>query len=289
MTWSASRSASTAKADRVARRARLPVPVLPLAATLAITVLAAAACSRPTDVQPFPGSCGPVVAVSWQPLPESIDAPRDAPIRVTFNDFPDPDTLGASDFIVTTGVYYVTGAYSVDLMGKAIVFRPSNMLRTGLGYSMTVLPPLHALSGCPATYDQRGFVTGDTVIGAPLPPAVPFAAVQPILARSCAGAACHRAPADQGGGCLPAPAEGLSLCDAQARSALIAVPSRQVSHLPLVDPRNSARSYLLRKIVPTDSGGPIPTVLGQREPPGAPLTPEEIATIAAWIDSGASE
>ena len=250
---------------------------------------AASACSHPTDVQPYPGSCGPVFAVSWNPMPGSVDAPRDTAIRVNLNDYPDPDTLGAADFIVTTGVFYVTGAYAVDLIGKAIVFHPSNMLRAGLGYSMSVLPPLHSLAGCPATFEQRSFLAGDTVVGVPPPPAVPYAAVQPILARSCAGAGCHRQPADQGGGCLDAPAQGLSLCDADALNALVAVPSREVSRLPLVEPRDSARSYLLRKILPAnDQGAPLPTVIGQREPPGAPLSPDEIATIAAWIDSGAA-
>jgi hypothetical protein len=223
-------------------------------------------------------------------MPGSADAPRDTAIRVTLNDYPDPDTLGAVDFIVTTGVFYVTGAYAVDLIGKAIVFQPSNMLRAGLGYTMTVLPPLHSLAGCPVTFQQRSFVTGDTVAAAPPPPAVPFSAVQPILARSCAGAACHRQLADQGGGCLATPAQGLSLCDADAWNALVAVPSREVSRLPLVAPRNSARSYLLRKILPADpGGGPLPSVIGQREPPDAPLSAGEVATVAAWIDSGASQ
>jgi hypothetical protein len=263
-----------------------------LSAALALLLggaAAASACSQPTDTQPYPGACTVFEPVTWSPFPDSIGVPIDTELRIGFNGYPDPDTLGAADLLLTTGVFYYTGSYAVDLLDRAIVFRPVNRLRADLDYQMTVLPPLRSLAGCPATYQQRGFRTGEATSGVTPPAAVPFSAVQPILAAHCAGAACHRAdPGDGGDGCLAGPAAGLSLCDAAAVDALVDVPSRELGSLPLVAPNDSARSYFFRKLVPAvPGGGPIPTVIGQREPPGDPLSDADLATVAGWIDSGA--
>jgi hypothetical protein len=239
-------------------------------------------------MQPYPGSCTPLEGVEWTPAPNSGGAPTDTSIRVAFNDYPDPDSLANGDLLLTTGVFYYTGAYSVDLINKAVTFRPSGFLRADLGYAVTVSPPLRSLSGCETKMEQVHFRTGDGPGAPAAPPPTAFAAVQPIFAARCGGAGCHRDAPETGGGCLAAPAEGLSLCDADAVDALVGVPSREVSRLFLVSPNDSARSYLLRKLVPSsDGGGPIPTVLGHRDPPGDPLTPDELATVAGWIDSGA--
>jgi hypothetical protein len=246
-------------------------------------------CSRPADTQPYLGSCGPLEGVEWSPAPDSDGAPTDSTIRVVFDDYPDPDSLAAGDLLLTTGVFYYTGTYAVDLINKAVIFRPAGSLRTNLGYTVTISPPLRSLSGCEVKMEQKAFRTGDGP-GAPAPAAaVAFTAVQPIIAARCGGAGCHREAPETGGGCLAAPAEGLSLCDTEAIDALVGVPSREVGHLPLVEPNDSARSYLLRKLLPAPGGGPIPTVLGHRDPPGDPLTPDELATVARWIDSGARQ
>jgi hypothetical protein len=55
-----------------------------------------------------------------------------------------------------------------------------------------------------------------------------------------------------------------------------------------VEAGDSARSYLLRKLLPADAaGGRLPGVAGQREPPGEPLSEDQLRLIAAWIDGGA--
>jgi len=234
--------------------------------------------------------CSPLVGLTWSPMPDSEGAPTNSQMRVAFSDYPDPDSVGPDDFLLTTGVFYYTGTYAVDLAGKAVVFQPAGMLRTNLGYTLSVGPPLQSLSGCPTTLDQRSFRTGDGPAARTPRLAVPFSDVAPILASHCGGSGCHRQDPAAGGGCLTAPAAGLSLCDADAVSALVDVRSRQVARLTLVAPNDSARSYLLRKLLPASpGGGPIPTVLGQREPPGAPLTDDEIATVAGWIDTGAGK
>lgn len=277
---SASRSGCTARAEASARTL----------STLAVALLAAAfGCSQPGPTQPYLGTCAPLRVLSWLPFGGSLDVPRDTVIRLALDGYPDPDTIDLGGVIVTTGVFYHGGRYSVDMVEKTISFRATNNLRAQLGYNVTVQPALLSLQGCPAEMAQRSFRTGSTVNGPPPPPpvAVPMAAeVLPLFARTCAGAACHRA---DDGACLPAPAGAVSLCDAQAHDALVDVPSRQLSRLDLVEPNDSARSYLLRKLLPGETPDrPAPTTLGHRDPPGAPLSRDELHAIARWIDAGAS-
>ena len=163
---------------------------------------------------------------------------------------------------------------------------PNGVLDTDLGYTVTVTNKVASLAGCSpdrrATLQHRG--TGEQHSDSRRPGAGQGAGHlrRGQLRRQQLS---HRSPP---GGCLAAPYGGLSLCAAEARDALVDVPSREVSSLALVDPLDSARSYLLRKLLPaTAGGGPIPGTLGQREPPGPPLPPEQILTIAAWIDGGA--
>ncbi len=278
----ASKSACTAKAEPF----------------LLLLLLAAPACSQPTDVQPFPGHCGPFEVVRFVPAGLAQNVPTNTPIDLFFSDYPDPDTLGTPSLLLTTGVYYHVGTYSADLISKRVRFLTPGALRPFLGYSVNVTPTLRSLQGCPTSAQERNFETGaGPAPVAPAPPAPTFDAVLPVLARSCGGDGCHRsadagAAATEGGGCLAAPAAGLSLCDAQAFDALVSVRSRQQSRLLRVAPRDSSRSYLLRKLLPASNGDPdnpppVPTTLGHRDPPGAVLPPEDLRLIADWIDGGA--
>jgi hypothetical protein len=221
----------------------------------------------------------------WSPSPNQIDVPTDLTVDLTFSDYPDPDTVGEPTMVLTTGVYRVPEIYRVDLARKAVTMSPGGQLNSRLGYTVTVGSGVASLAGCAGTFTQRRFTTGDGPANLPTPPVPAFAAVQAIFTAACAGSACH---ADPEGGCLSAPAAGLSLCAGEARAALLDVPSRQVAALALVAPLDSARSYLVRKLLPaTSDGGPVPGTLGQREPPGPPLAPDQIETIVAWIDGGA--
>jgi Bacterial Ig-like domain len=221
----------------------------------------------------------------WSPYANQFNVPTDPTIDLTFSDYPDPDTVGEPTMLLTTGVYRVPEVYRVDLARKAVTMIPSGQLNSQLGYTVTVAAEVASLAGCTGTFAQRTFTTGDGPANAPSPPVPALADVQAIFTTACAGSTCH---ADTSGGCLTAPAAGLSLCAAEARDALLNVPSREVSALALVAPLDSARSYLVRKLLPaTAGGGPIPGTLGQREPPGPPLPPNQIETIVAWIDGGA--
>jgi hypothetical protein len=257
-----------------------------------------AACSTPSGDQPYVGECQPLRVLEWTPRGGAQDVPRDQPVSVRLSDYPDPDTISTSGFILTTGPFYHPGTYVTDLVDKTITIFPAGNLRASLGYNMTVRTGLVSLSGCVALEEQRSFNTSEMTAFPPRtrPPAVPFAEVQPIFARSCSGAGCHRVEvsdaalaADPGAGCLAQPAALLSLCDRDAVDALVGVPSRQVPRLQLVLQNDSARSYLLRKLLPgATPDQPAPTTLGHRDPPGAPLSRDELHAIARWIDAGAN-
>jgi hypothetical protein len=222
---------------------------------------------------------------NWSPYPNQLDVPTDVTVDLTFSDYPDPDTVGEPTMLLTTGVYRVPQIYRVDLARKAVTMSSGGQLNTRLGYTVTVSAGVASLAGCAGTFAQRSFTTGEGPANPPRPTVPTLADVQAIFTASCAGTTCH---ADPAGGCLPAPAAGLSLCAAEARNALLGVPSREVRSLALVAPLDSARSYLVRKLLPaTQGGGPVPGTLGQREPPGAPLPPDQLETITAWIDGGA--
>jgi hypothetical protein len=248
------------------------------------------ACSTPTDAQPLAGECAPFAVATWQPKDGARDVPLDLPIHLVFDDYPDPDTVDYSGVVLTTGVFFHGGIFTIDLVGKSITLAPSGGLRGDLGYNLNVLPALRSLRSCPAEMKQISFRTGEAFLPKPTPPPPPatFADVQAIFARACGGG-CHRAAAESGGGCLEAPAAALSLCDRDAFSALVATPSRQLPRLDLVAAGDSARSYLLRKLLPgATSDVPAPTTLGHRDPPGAPLDDADLRAVASWIDDGAS-
>jgi len=290
---SASRFASTAKAK--------PAPARPASSGLgrgvarrAPWLLLLAACSEPTDVQPFPGQCAPFEIVAYTPRDMAQDVPTNTPVDLTFSAYPDPDSLSSQSLVLTTGVFWHTGAYSVDLLSKTVRFRTPGSLRPNLGYSLNIGATLRSLQGCATSVQHRSFRTGDGPAAAPDVPTPPTFAEQvlPIFARSCAGAGCHRQPESEGGACLEHPAGSLSLCDAEAFDALVRIPSRQIHRLLLVVPRDAARSYLLRKLLPAtpdvEQAPPLPTTIGHRDPPGAALPTEQLRAISDWIDNGAT-
>jgi hypothetical protein len=257
-------------------------------ALLLMAALAAVGCSEPTNAQPYGGTCEPMRVLEWTPRAAETNVPLNEAIVVRFGQYPDPDTVDLGGIIVTTGPFYHPGTIRTDLVDKTITYAPAGGWRANLGYNVNIRAGLMSLQGCTAVPVQQSFRTS-LVAPQPLPAemSTPYSAVQPIFAARCAGAGCHRATTADGGGCLASPAAGLSLCDADAVDALVDVPSRQVNRLNLVEPRDSSRSYLLRKLLPGATPDvPAPTTLGHRDPPGAPLSTEELHVVAQWIDDG---
>lgn len=111
--------------------------------------------------------------------------------------------------------------------------------------------------------------------------------VWPILQANCLR--CHEtADGEQTPG-PPSPKPGLVLgADdaAFAYAALINKPAVFAPTLIYVEPGSSATSYLFHKLAGTQAsiGG-----VGGSMPPGVMLTPDDMATIKTWIDTGALE
>jgi hypothetical protein len=261
----------------------------------------AAACSVATQELPRPGTCDPFQLTAVVPAANSQGVAPDVVATLTFNDFPDPDTVGSSTLSLYTGFYFFTGSYTVDLVDRRASFRPSGPLAGGLGYTLLVKPGIRSLRGCslqaggpaagPGDTDTMAFrfeVVGPTDLRHPDPvgpPGVAYPDVVQVFATHCAGAACHLLPGPDPStvdACTTTPAGGLSLCASEARSALIGVPSRQVKRLVLVAPHDASRSYLLRKLIGA------PPVVGHIGVPGDNLTQDDERAIQEWIETGAS-
>jgi len=260
-----------------------------------------AGCSVTTNQEPRPGSCTPFQLISLTP-DGSSPVRTNSKFVFAFTDFPDPDLAVNANFGIFSGPYYYTAHETVDLIGRAIAFKPTSSLPAGLGFTLAMSGRISSLRGCPLTPPPPDLPDGKPATSyyfpietvepnvdlPPEPPATPpatFAQVLDVMARHCAGAACHldatAADTDASGGCLAAPGGGLSLCPAQAFHGMIGVPSRQVSRLTIVVPRDSARSYLLRKLLDA------PPVAGHQGPPDDSLTEDELRALQSWIDDGA--
>jgi hypothetical protein len=247
-------------------------------------------CSQPTARQDLPGTCAPFDVVSSTPSDGADDIPIDAPIRLDFTDFPNPETVSLGSIVLSSGIQTRLGSFKVDLLTRSIRLGTRNWLLPNLTYLVTLLPNLRSLTGCAVESQQRRFRTGAGPSDPPPPPPSnpPFSDVLPILAARCAGAACHRQPLEQGGGCLAAPTKGLSLCDRDAWSALVDADAVEVAGMKRVVAGDASRSYLLRKLIPGPTGGPVPTTPGHRDPPDAPLGESDLRLISDWIDAGAA-
>jgi|GEM_PF-1425687 len=287
-----SRHAPPAPGRLVSARSSLPAPA---AALLALV----AGCSVTKDQEPRPGSCTPFQLVSLTP-DGTTPVRTDSSFVFAFTDFPDPDSAVNANFGIFSGPYYYTAHETVDLIGRAIVFKPTSSLPAGLGFTLAMSGRISSLRGCPLTPPPPDLPGGkpassyyfaiETVESGVEPPPPPpdtppasFDQALDVMARHCSGAGCHldAAGAQGTGGCLTAPGGGLSLCAAQAYDSMVSVPSRQVSRLTIVVPRDSARSYLLRKLLAA------PPVAGHQGPPDDSLTQDDLRALQSWIDDGA--
>jgi len=260
-----------------------------------------AGCSVTTDAIPREGACLPFELVGLSPPDGAPAVPLDATFVYAFTDFPEPDTAIGQNFGVFSGPYYYTAHESVDLVARTIRFKPTSSLPAGLGFTLGMSARVTSLRGCPIapppalasgkvpTSYYFSFHTAEA--GSDQPPAEPvpvpatFAQVLDVAAAHCAGTSCHLAAEANGAppaeACLAAPGGGLSLCPAQAHASMVGVISKQVSRLAIVAPRDSARSYLLRKLLGA------PPVTGHQGPPEDALADAELVALQSWIDSGA--
>lgn len=261
--------------------------------------MAFAGCSEVAQDLPRPGVCAPFELADLTPADRAVGVSVNAPSVFTFTDFPEPNTANQQNFGIFSGPYYYTAHESVDLVGRAIRFKTTSSLPTGLEFTLRMSPRVASLRGCPlappaALPDGKlpdnyyfSFRTVEPGVDAPPEPATPPASYQEFLGVAAAhcGGGCHLGPPagpDRAGDCLPAPAGDLSLCAAEAYANLTGVSSRQVSRLAIVAEYDSARSYLLRKLLGA------PPLTGHTGPPGDVLTEAELRIVQSWIDSGAT-
>jgi hypothetical protein len=261
-------------------------------------VVCVVGCSVPTENLTRPGSCDPFRLVNVIPAPDSTGVPADVVFTLTFNDFPNPDTISRNTVALYTGFFYHVGRFWVDLVENRAFFKTSGDLSLDLGYTLVLSPGIRSLRGCsleapPASPDGQSsnqyairFTTaefGANRAAHPVAPEVTFNQVLDIFAAHCAGSSCHLATATSASSCLPDAAGGLSLCQTDAYADLIGVPSRQVARLVRVAPRDSSRSYLLRKLIDA------PPLVGHVGVPGDSLSTDDLRTIESWIDTGAQQ
>jgi len=243
--------------------------------------------------------CAPFELVALSPVDRAVGVSPDAPAAFTFTDFPEPNSANAQNFGIFSGPYYFTAHESVDLIGRSIRFKTTSSLPTGLEFTLRMSPQVASLRGCPLAppaplpdgklQDSYHFSFRTIEPGTPAPPIDPEpspATYQDFLdvAAAHCGGGCHlAAPVAPGlpGDCLPTPAGHLSLCAIEAYGHVAGVSSRQVSRLAIVAAHDSARSYLLRKLLGA------PPLTGHTGPPGDQLTEAELRVVQSWIDSGA--
>jgi hypothetical protein len=221
--------------------------------------------------------------VTWSPAGNASGAPTNPVITVGFDDYPDPDSVDGDGLALTTSIYWIPGTYSVDLVARTATLQPWANLIGELGYMVHVTPALRSLGGCPAAAADRQFRTGRSRTAHPAPVVATLAEVQATFTTRCASG-CHAATTSEGITCLDAPAGGVSLCPDEVWGALVDVASRQQVGARIVKPNDSARSYLLRKLLPPAPTGAVAPAFGHR---GEGVTTAELQTLAAWIDGGA--
>jgi hypothetical protein len=254
-----------------------------LAASLSLLIAGSVGCTVVAETTPYPGECAPLHPVTWSPAGNANDAPTNTLVSVGFDDYPDPDTVDSDGLMLTTAVYWIPGAYHVDLVDRVVTFQPWSNLIGESGYMVHVNPALRSLGGCPALEVQRQFRTGQSRTARPAPEVPTLADVQAIFTSHCAGG-CHAAEPPDAAPCLDHPAGGVSLCPDEAWAAVVDVASRQQAGARIVKPNDAARSYLVRKLLPPAPTGAVAPAFGHR---GEGVTAAELRTLAAWIDGGA--
>jgi hypothetical protein len=283
-------------------------------------------CSSPTNRPMYDQTPLPPLKLQISTVPEPNAAgqiARDAVIRVTMDDYPDPDTATFGPILLRSGTASFDVTMHVDLVGRAIEVRPRGLLAPQTEYELVLSSDLRALSGRKnGTTLAATLTVGDEVTPSPSPsPAVvwdtqadcPGANNARCDITSCAPA-CH-APM----GCSintrnPTIALDLTGDPADPKLGLIGVPSVLMAGTdqPLlrVKPGDAARSVLLRKLLGgdphADSSDPPTANLGVRgrrmplyelvcpvsgQTLGTPdqvyWTEPQLRLIQDWIDQGA--
>lgn len=216
-------------------------------------------------------ACAPDREVSPLQVEETVPAaggalPADAPIRIRFDTWLDPDLRWGSGVGLRSGDERVGFSAGWDPVDRALVIQPVIDLRVGLAYALTLeAEAVRTLDGrtleAPLSLE---FVAGAPTGARPERGPVDFDAdLRLSLDRRCS---CHG----------PAPLDWPEL----RPESLINVPSRRDPNRMLVEPGAPLRSELVLKLLwgyPGVAVGPMP--------PDAPLPDDEIRRVVAWVET----
>jgi hypothetical protein len=124
------------------RRARWP--------TLFGVAALAQACTSPLDAPLYDAPTSPLT-LAVTAVPPGAGAtdrvPTNASLRITFDDFPDPDSLAYPAIVLRSGGVPFDYAARVDLVGRAVVVTPRSPLVPQSSYELVVTRAVHALDG----------------------------------------------------------------------------------------------------------------------------------------------
>jgi hypothetical protein len=251
--------------------------------------------------------------VSTEPPPDGDGKiVRDALLRVTFDDYPDPATAQFGPLLLRSGNSTFDVQMRVDLVGKSITVRPRSLLAPDTQYELVMGADLRALSGRTlGTTQVAPLVVGTQLNPSPTPSPAPLTYMRDVLPmlgsveNQCAPF-CH---SDVGCSLNKRnPSRNLDLSfPADPVVGIVNVPSEALrgtdNPLLRVQPFDSARSVFLRKLIGGDphaeSSDPITPdvgVPGRRMPLpehicGGEIPPflddDEMRLVQDWIDQGA--
>jgi hypothetical protein len=119
-------------------------------ATLLFLGALAPACTTFVGQPLYEGPTSPLqISVTSDPpgLVPTSSVPTNASLRITFDDFPDPDSLAYPAIVLRSGAVQLDYAARVDLLGRAVVLTPRSPLLPATTYELVVTEAVHAFDG----------------------------------------------------------------------------------------------------------------------------------------------
>jgi hypothetical protein len=189
--------------------------------------------------------------------------------------------------------------------GSVLSLTPSGPLQPGLTYRIQLRPALLGWAGEALDTDQDGWIPNTDgelrwflefrIAGSPgddAPEQIPALAPGPTLTAlfepgelfdpQRAACGCHQRD------------DGLALARLDlstpkiAWEQLVLRTGLEPTGAPMISPRLPSESYLIHKLLRTDSGEPLHAVQGEAMPPDSPLPYADLVRVAHWIESGAA-
>jgi hypothetical protein len=188
--------------------------------------------------------------------------------------------------------------------GSVLSLTPSSPLQPGLGYRIQLRPALLGWAGEALDTEQDGWTRNADgelrwflefrIAGAAdddAPQEIPELDAGPTLTElfapgevfdpERAACSCHQRAGELG-------SARLDLSDPEiAWEQLVLRTGLESTGATMISPRRPSESYLIHKLLRTDSGEPLHAVRGEPMPPSAPLPHADLVRLAHWIASGA--